>query len=364
MVSCSTTKPILQEKIKIPEIASFEMLIDSLNTSNQFQIQPVTKPAWACIIATGDIVLGTCIPNKSYLPHNYGVGLFSSDVRDILSEGDVTFGNLEGAICGNRGEPKKKKYVFAMPLLSAEILKKSGYNLLSTSNNHALDMGEVGKKQTQIALTKSGINYAGYEDVPVTIFQRKGVVYSFIAVSPVIGTVTFHNEEWLIKRIKELENEVDITILSMHIGAEGSKHQHINRKTEFFMKENRGNPYEFARKMIDAGADVILGHGPHVTRAIDIYKNRFIAYSLGNFCTVGRVRISGPSGIAPIIKIVTTNDGTFLFGKIYSTKQISAKGTLIDKRKRVIKKIQTLTAKDIPESGLVINDNGDIYKEE
>jgi hypothetical protein len=98
--------------------------------------------------------------------------------------------------------------------------------------------------------------------------------------------------------------------------------KHITCKTEIFLGENRGNPYEFARMAIDAGADVVLGHGPHVIRAIDVYKGRFIAYSLGNFATYGRFNLSGSNGIAPIIEIDVDNNGKFLRGKIHAYKQI------------------------------------------
>ena len=73
-----------------------------------------------------------------------------------------------------------------------------------------------------------------------------------------------------------------------------------------FYGENRGNAYAFARMAIDAGADVVLGSGPHVTRAVDLYKNRFIAYSLGNFCTYGMFNLDGPNGMAPLLALNIT----------------------------------------------------------
>ena len=93
------------------------------------------------------------------------------------------------------------------------------------------------------------------------------------------------------KTIAYLDSLVDIVIVSFHGGAEGSEYTNITKKTEIFLGENRGNPYEFSRVAIDAGADVIFGHGPHVTRSMDIYKNRFIAYSLGNFATYARMSL-------------------------------------------------------------------------
>ena len=112
--------------------------------------------------------------------------------------------------------------------------------------------------------------------------------------------------------IKELDKLCDIIIVSFHGGAEGQKYENVTRKQETYYGENRGNVYKFAHNAIDAGADIIFGHGPHVTRAIDLYKDRFIIYSLGNFCTYGRFNISGVYGISPIIELTVDNNGRFL----------------------------------------------------
>jgi hypothetical protein len=110
--------------------------------------------------------------------------------------------------------------------------------------------------------------------------------------------------------------------------------------------------------LVDAGADVIFGHGPHVTRAIEVYNDRFIAYSLGNFCTYARFNLSGPNGIAPIVKLQVNRDGEFLSGKIFPIKQIGSGMPIIDPQKAAIFKIRELTHIDIPESKIVIDDNG------
>jgi hypothetical protein len=77
-----------------------------------------------------------------------------------------------------------------------------------------------------------------------------------------------------------------------------------------FYGEDRGDVYEFAHSLIDAGADIIFGHGPHVTRAVEVYK-KFIAYSLGNFCTYGGINVSGINGWSPILKSIHKQSGNF-----------------------------------------------------
>ncbi|MGY4383539.1 hypothetical protein ACVWYN_000558 [Pedobacter sp. UYP24] len=99
-------------------------------------------------------------------------------------------------------------------------------------------------------------------------------------------------------------------------GGEGSKFEHVLKQDEIFYKENRGNIYKFAHAVIDAGADVVLGHGPHVTRAVEVYKNRFIAYSLGNFCAYGMFNLSGSNGIAPLLNLKIKPNGEFITASI------------------------------------------------
>lgn len=313
------------------------------------------------IIATGDIMLGTRIPDDSYFPVN-GDDLFPDQIKTILQRGDIVFGNLEGSICGSGGKAKTKKYVFAMPYVTALWLSEAGYNLLSVANNHAGDMGEEGCINTKKILEKYKINFAGYLNYPSTSFNVNGIRIGFIAASPNAGVVYLHDLDWLVSEVRKLSLQNDIVIVSMHIGAEGEKHQHITKKTEKFLGENRGDPYHFAREMIDAGADLILGHGPHVTRAIDIYKERFIAYSLGNFCTYSRVNINGVNGISPILELVLHRDGEFQFGTIHSTKQISRSGVRLDDQHEVLRTIIELTYDDVPETELIINENGFITK--
>ena len=102
------------------------------------------------------------------------------------------------------------------------------------------------------------------------------------------------------------------------------------RAMEVFHGENRGDVYHFAHTMIDNGADVVFGHGPHVTRAIEVYRDRFISYSMGNFCTYGRINLAGPNGLAPIVKINVDTTGRFLSGRIIPCYQTWPGGVKYD----------------------------------
>jgi hypothetical protein len=207
------------------------------------------------------------------------------------------------------------------------------------------------------------IEYAGLIEKPYSIFSRGSLVYGFCTFAPNAGTVSIINIPEAESLVRFLADTCDIVIVSFHGGAEGAEYQHVTRTDELSFGENRGNVYNFSHRMIDAGADVVFGHGPYVTRAIEVYKGRFIGYSLGNFCTYGKFNLSGPNGIAPVIRLNVDPIGKFLSGKIIPVSQIYYAGVKIDTEKKVIKKIRELTEQDFPESLIDISENGEIsYK--
>jgi len=251
-----------------------------------------------------------------------------------------------------------------MPERYVAHLTDAGFNLLSVANNHSGDFGESGRQTTARVLREAGIGFAGFEETAETyILEKDGVRYGLAAFAPNRGTVNFHNLQHAKKLISYLRKNSDIVIVSAHIGGEGKDHSHITRQTELFANENRGNPYEFARFAIDNGADMFFGHGPHVPRAIDLYKGKFIAYSLGNFATNASVNITGISGYAPIIKIKTDRNGNFIEGEIISAIQRGERGErrpFLDPTGANIREIKRLTETDIPEVGLTISNDGKI----
>ena len=313
------------------------------------------------IAGVGDIMLGTNFPKASYLPPS-GKSLLAP-VDTFLRAPDCTFGNLEGTVLNDGGDVKKcsdpsKCYAFRMPEKLAWDLKKYGFDLISIANNHVGDFGSSGRKNTQKVLDSMQMVYAGLESCPWDTATIDGVTYGLCAFSPNTGTIKIHDYDRAKKIVEHLDSLSDIVVVSFHGGAEGSSHTHVTRETERFYGENRGNVYAFAHTVIDHGADIVFGHGPHVTRAIEVYKDRFISYSLGNFATYARFNLRGVSGIAPIMHVWTHRDGKFIKGQIIPTRQIGEGGPLYDSGKRVIKEIQKLVKEDFPESNLLINDDG------
>jgi len=318
------------------------------------------------VIGVGDIMLGTNYPSATYLPPDDGRYLLAP-LKPILENATLTFGNLEGVLLTGEGEVKKCAnpevcYAFKSPDHYAGYLVDAGFDLMSIANNHVGDFGDIGRKNTVKILREYQLAFAGLSDYPYTIFEHKGITFGFCAFSPNSGTQKINDYENARKIVQHLDTSTQIVIVSFHGGAEGAKYDQITRQTEHFLGENRGNPYEFARIVIDAGADIVFGHGPHLTRAIDLYKNRFIAYSLGNFATYGRFNLSGSLGVAPIIKVYTDKKGEFIKGEITAIKQLGKGIPTIDPSKQVIQEIQKRTKRDFPESTLNISEEGEITK--
>ena len=343
----------------------FQLFFFTIVFSFSFLLVSAQKPDTLSIIGVGDIMLGTAYPLAKYLPPHNDCSPLLSDVKEILQDADVTFGNLEGCFL-NEGPTTKnckdtlKCYAFRMPDEYVNCLSDAGFTVMSLANNHSGDFGMDGRSNTMRLLDSVGIEYGGLEIKPTAEFEVRGVKYGFIAFAPIRATLDMLNLKAATAMVKELKERNDIVIVSFHGGAEGREFEHVTRESEEFYGEDRGNVYDFAHRMIDAGADIIFGHGPHVTRGMEVYKNRFIAYSLGNFSTYARFNLSGPNGMAPIVKLYTNAQGEFLSGEIFSIRQIGEGGARRDPYRRVVERLQELNQEDFPDSKIQILDNGHI----
>lgn len=234
------------------------------------------------VIGVDDLMPGTNYPHKYLLPPDNGKKLMTA-VSSLIKSGDIAFGNLASPVLDSGG---KRKYcsdsthcfAFRTPEKVAESLLSCGFDLLNIGNNHINDFGKVGIKNTLCFPRRHQLHYAGLDSIAYTSFEKNGARYGFAAFTPYDTiTVNMHDSVRVSKIIKYLKQKTDIIIVSIRAGGEGSAYQRVTRQKECFVGENRGNIYAFARYAIDQGADIIFGYGPHVSRAIEVYKNRFIA---------------------------------------------------------------------------------------
>lgn len=317
----------------------------------------VTSKDTICFAAVGDLMLGSNYPGPEFLPPGDGAALLEP-VWPWLRSADIAFGNVEGTIFKGPGTVKNcqdptKCYAFRSPERYAEHLNHAGFDLMSLANNHMGDFGDEGRRATLGNLEKQGMAAAGLLIKPFAMIERKGLKIGLLAFAPNSGCLNLNNVEEARQLVKRYRDSVDVLMVSFHGGAEGSGHRNVPKQKELFLGENRGDVYAFAHLMIDAGADLILGHGPHVTRAVEVYKGRFIAYSMGNFCTYARFNLKGVNGMAPLLRIFTDRNGAFLYAHVIPTRQYGEGGPVLDPQGAVIQEIKTLTQSDFAGGGLI-----------
>ena len=328
--------------------------------------QPQPAPDSLLTIAMcGDIMMGTTYPTVR-LPQNDGADIFA-DVKQLFLDADLAAGNLEGVICEGgictKNTSAANNYAFRMPESYVHLLKDAGFDYLNLANNHTNDFGTYGLERTRTLLEREGIRYSGLPDCESTVVEKDGVRYGICSFGHNSYTLKHTDTASVTRIVTELRPQCDILIVTFHGGAEGSKFSHLPNGPETYLGENRGNLRAFAHHCIDLGADIVFGHGPHVTRALECYNGHLIAYSLGNFCTTFGVNLSGVNGYAPVLVARITRDGQFVEGRIHSFIQTQGTGPKLDASDKVAQHMRSLSEADFRgQYGLGISDNGTLTR--
>lgn len=316
------------------------------------------------IRAVGDVMMGTDFP-AGYLPPQDGATLLSG-VAAELSAADITFANLEGPLCDGGSTSKcsagSNCYAFRTPTRYGDYLAEAGIDVASIANNHALDFGETCRQQTEDTLDELGIAHSGAPGTVATI-EHGGLTIGLIAFHTAGHSNDVRDIDAAVDLVIDTDETHDLVIVSFHGGAEGESALHVPDGPETYYGENRGDLRKFSHAVIDAGADAVFGHGPHVPRAIEIYEDRLIAYSLGNFATYGRFSLRGNKGVSLILDTAMDKTGRFVGGHIIPVKLVDGGFPVIDESGAAISLIRELSATDFPETGAVIDEAGNITVE-
>jgi hypothetical protein len=195
----------------------------------------------------------------------------------------------------------------------------------------------------------------------VASWEVKGRKVALIGYAPFRGANDMLSMERMRRQIEQLEQAHDIVLVTFHGGGEGGDNvTRVPFDSEYYYGENRGDVVAFARLAVDAGADLVIGHGPHVPRAIELYRDRLIAYSLGNFATYWGIKVTGHNGLAPILTAELDGEGRFLSGRIDSYQQRRPSGPVPDAQHTAARLIRELTLADFPHTPLLIDERGGI----
>ena len=287
---------------------------------------PVARPAGdrartVRLALVGDIVMGT---TEYGLPPDGGRHLFRP-VAPLLT-GDVVVGNLEGTLttrgvskCG-AGSPNC--FAFRTPPGYAANLRRAGFTVMNLANNHSNDYGPVGLADTVQALGRAGLRETGRPGRYVVVTTRSGVRVAVLGFATYAWANRVDDIPAARALVRRAAAEADVVVVTMHAGAEGSDRQRVRPGVEYYLGENRGDVMAFSRAVVDAGADLVVGHGPHVLRGMEFHRGRLIAYSMGNFTGWKAFSLGGPLGTSGVLQVTLRADGAWVSGRFRPTYMV------------------------------------------
>jgi Bacterial capsule synthesis protein PGA_cap len=361
--------------------------------------QPPPRPPVGSVSLTfvGDINLGTLtLPDG--VPPSEGSGLFDA-ARDDL-QADLVVGNFEGVLgdsgvtykCGSEGRrvpdpdtvaakppPKRRPaksprpsppracYAFLTPTALAPRLVEAGFTHLNLANNHANDFGSEGRATTERILDSLGVRTYGPLGSIAVDTMRRGDSATVVGL---VGFTTYpHSYDLLdiprsaavVDSVREL---VDLLVVTFHGGAEGTRALHVPQAAESLGSEPRGDLRAWTRAVIEAGADAVVGHGPHVLRGIEYYQGKPIVYSLGNFLTYRGFNLAGPLGQTGVLRLEAGPDRRWRRMRFSPMSQVPGQGPAPDSTGGVLELLRTLSREDFGDSGARVREDGEILPPE
>lgn len=349
-------------------------------------IPPARLYASVRLAFVGDINLGTAtLPDG--VPPDSGRGLLAR-ARPSLS-GDLVVGNFEGVLADSgtptkclvkvRVKPSRQGqatrqpaetlatrrncYAFRTPKMLAPRLVEAGFTHMNLANNHANDLGHGGRASTEHTLDSLGIRLYGPLGKIAIDTIRRGDSVTTVGL---LGFTTYPYAYDLldIERsaavVDSVSSLVDLLIVTFHGGAEGVKAVHTGVAAESLGAEPRGDLRRWARAVIDAGADAVIGHGPHVLRGMEFYRGRLIAYSLGNFLTYRGFNLAGPLGITGVLQLEFNGDSTLRKARLVPMVQPPRQGPVPDADRAALDLVRRLSQEDFGSTGAVITPTGEI----
>jgi Bacterial capsule synthesis protein PGA_cap len=385
VVGCAKT-PSTPQPSPVPSAERTDTL--GLPPSPLLEPSPPPRPRLYAAVRfafVGDINLGTAtLPDG--IPPDSGRGLL--DPAHPSLSGDLVVGNFEGVLADTGTStkcivppptPKRRKhakplppappvirrncYAFRTPTILAPRLVEAGFTHLNLANNHSNDLGGAGRQSTERVLDSLGIRLYGPLGRIAVDTIRRGDSLTTVGL---IGFTTYpfaydlldiERSAAVVDSVRPL---VDLLMVTFHGGAEGVKAMRTGETAEWLGAEPRGDLRRWARAVIDAGADAVIGHGPHVLRGMEFYRGRLIAYSLGNFLTYRGFNLEGPLGITGVLRLEFTEDRTLRRARLVPMVQLPGRGPTPDPDGAAIQLVQTLSAEDFGSAAAHISPSGDI----
>jgi hypothetical protein len=267
----------------------------------------------------GDTMLG----HDGAHPPRAGRELFKA-MRPWLRSADLALGNLEGVLTSAgsskcAGSKSKNCFAFRAPPSSAAALRWAGFDAMNLANNHAMDYGAIGLEQTVAALRDNGIASTGRPG-EITLMRVRGTRIALVGLAPYPWAQSSLDLGGAAALVRTARQRADVVIAMIHAGAEGSGQTHTPAGREVAFGEDRGDTRALAHTLVDAGAALVLGSGPHVVRGIERRAGRLIAYSLGNFAGWHNFASGPVLDQTGVLQVRVTPDGRVQGGRWISAR--------------------------------------------
>jgi hypothetical protein len=278
-------------------------------------------------------------------------------LRPLLRDADVVLWNVEGAI--GDGPINRRKcapgstscYAFRMPAATAGALRnaaaESATVVANVANNHARDDGDVGRGNTVRLLAHAGVLATGVDTLATEAVTARGDTVAFLGFAQWAGPDP--RDTGAVRRhVRRAAERYPRLVVTMHMGAEGRRWQNTADAREASFGEDRGNVVAFARAAVESGADLVIGHGPHVMRAVQWRDGALVFYSLGNLVTYGPFSLVEPLNRGGLACAVLNADGGIRSAELRSTRQLPPGLVGPDARQRAAVLADSLGQVDFP----------------
>jgi len=315
-----------------------ELTSDAAATVVSAVPEPAAVPQKLHLVAVGDIMLDRSVGDR--IAAN-GCASIIEEVADHLRQGDIVFGNLECPLSTVGPHQPWGACIFRADPKTVDVLVLGGFDIVSLANNHAVNSGKAALLQTLDHLEEAGIAYVGAART-----KARGSDPTFITVRDIrVGFLAYtdlsfncgsyskvdENLSRLRQQIKQARNNCNLLIVSYHWGEE-------------YRRKPTSRQVKVAHVSIEAGADVVLGHHPHVLEGIELYQNRPIVYSMGNFIFDQRSGERMESGIFDLYYVQGSGWRVEMTPVWISWSRLGAEYATGQKRDRIAQRIQKLSA--------------------
>ena len=266
------------------------------------------------VAAVGDVMMGS---PQFGLPPSNGRYLFSG--TDQYLRADVSIVDVEGTLTdvaqSKCGASSSECFGFTTPPSYAANLTAAGFNVANLANNHSFDAGAIGLSDTQAALKAVHLSATGLPG-QIAILHVGRVAVAVLGFAPYTWCANSLDLSAVKALVAQARREANVVIVYFHAGAQGAEEIHVASGPESVFGNPQGDIRVLAHAFVDAGADMVIGTGPHVLRGIEFYKGRVIDYSLGNFLGYRGFGLGGNLSTSAVLQATITAGGKFVTARL------------------------------------------------